>query len=74
MKRLIAGPLWFLSVWYLFELLWVLLGVPHVLGPVVAAAVGAGVWVDPMHWFWPARPRRSIPSVAHSAVLQPSSK
>ncbi len=74
MKRLMAGPLWFLSVWYLFELLWVLLGVPHFLGPIAAGAVGAAVWVDPMHWFWPARPRRSMPSVTQPAVLQTSAK
>ena len=74
MKRLIAGPLWFLSVWYLFELLWVLMGVPRVLGPVVAAAVGAAVWVDPMHWFWPVRSARAISSLGSPATLQASAK
>jgi hypothetical protein len=76
MKRLIAGPLWFLSVWYGFELLWVLMGVPRVLGPVVAAAIGIAVWVDPMHWFWPVRAPRPARSSTPAAgtLLQPSAK
>lgn len=75
MKRLIAGPLWFLSVWYGFELLWVLMGVPRVLGPIVAASIAMIVWVDPMHWFWPARaPRTTRSSAPAGGVLQPSAK
>jgi hypothetical protein len=73
MKRLIAGPLWLLSIWYLFELLWVLFGVPRLLGPVVATAVAAGVWIDPMHWFWPARPSRPAANLSAS-TLQASAK
>jgi hypothetical protein len=73
MKRLVAGPLWFLSVWYMFELLWVLMGLPRALGPIVAGAIGATVWIDPMHWFWPAAPERSTAAMPASA-LQVSAK
>jgi hypothetical protein len=72
MKRLVAGPLWFLSVWYLFELLAVLFGVPRILGPIVAAVVAGGVWLDPMHWFW-AAPSHKVPANGQpSTGLQPS--
>ncbi len=73
MKRLIAGPLWFISFALMYELLWSLTGVPRIAGPVIALAVGVTVWVDPMHWFWPVaqdRTRAAVPGPA----LQVSAK
>jgi hypothetical protein len=59
MKRLIAGPLWFISFALMYELLWSLTGVPREVGPAIALLVGVTVWIDPMHWFWPVAPNRS---------------
>lgn len=73
MKRLIAGPLWFVSFALMYELLWSLTGVPREIGPVIALVVGVTVWIDPMHWFWPVAPDRSSAS-RPSPTLQASAK
>ena len=63
MKRLIAGPLWFLAFWFIYELLWSLIGVPRLAGPILGIIVAATVCIDPMHWFWPAPSARSSTSI-----------
>jgi hypothetical protein len=68
MKRLIAGPLWFLAFWFMYELLWSLTGVPRMVGPVIGLVVAVTVWIDPMHWFWTARPSRPTTSIATSSL------
>jgi hypothetical protein len=73
MKRLIAGPLWFISFALMYELLWSLTGVPRIVGPVIALVVGLTVWIDPLHWFWPAAPDRSTAAMP-SPSLQASAK
>jgi hypothetical protein len=73
MKRLIAGPLWFLAFWFMYEVLWSLTGVPRVAGPVIALIVAATVVLDPMHLFWPVRSSRPTASLPLSA-LQASAK
>ena len=73
MKRLIAGPLWFISFAMMYELLWSVTGLPREVGPVIARAVGLTVWIDPMHWFWPVAPGRSTAAMPSSA-LQASAK
>jgi hypothetical protein len=73
MKRLIAGPLWFLAFWYGYEMLSLLTGVPRVAGPVIALIVAATVVLDPMHFFWPVRSSRPTASMPASA-LQVSAK
>jgi hypothetical protein len=73
MKRLIAGPLWFASFALMYELLWSLTGVPRVIGPVIGLMICATVWIDPMHWFWPAASSRPTTSTA-SRLLQTSAK
>lgn len=73
MKRLIAGSLWFLAFWFMYELLWSLTGVPRLAGPVIAMFVAATVSVDPMHWFWPARSGRPTASMS-SPSFQTSAK
>jgi hypothetical protein len=73
MKRLIAGPLWFISFALMYELLWSLTGVPRMIGPVIGLMICATVWIDPMHWFWPAAPKRTT-SARPSSSLQVSAK
>jgi hypothetical protein len=73
MKRLIAGPLWFISFALMYELLWSLTGVPRELGPVIALVIGVTVWIDPMHWFWLASPEASA-TAGPSPALQASAK
>ena len=73
MKRLIAGPLWFISFAVMYELIWSLTGVPRMIGPVIALVVGVTVWIDPMHWFWPVAPERPAAAMPASA-LQVSAK
>lgn len=74
MKRLIAGPLWFLSIWLMYELLWSLTGVPRMAGPVIGLVVAATVSIDPMHWFWPAVSSRETAGIRSSGILRPSAK
>ena len=52
MRRLIAGPLWFISTWCLYELLWSLTGIPRLVGPVLGLTVAGLVLLDPWHLFW----------------------
>ena len=72
MKRLIAGPLWFISFALMYELIWSLTGVPRVIGPVIASVVAVTVWIDPLHWFWPVAQDHS--STRPSPALQTSAK
>jgi len=74
MKRLIASSLWFLSFWFMYELLWSLIGLPRIAGPAIGIVVAATVWVDPLHWFWPAQSSRSTPGMPSSGVLRASAK
>ena len=69
MKRLIAGPLWFLAALLAYEIVWSLVDVPRAIGPVLAAVVTATVWLDPWHWFWvapPGGPTEGMTSSAHA--------
>jgi hypothetical protein len=45
--------LWFAAVWFGYEVLWSVTGVPRLIGPVVAFAVAAIVTLDPIQLFWP---------------------
>ena len=74
MKRLIAGPLWFLAFSLMYELLWSLTGVPRMVGPVIGLVIAASVWVDPLHWFWPARSRGSMARIPPGTVLRAPAK
>ena len=73
MKRLMAGPLWFIAFVLMYELLWSLTGVPRIAGPVIGLMIGVTVWIDPLHWFWPAAPDRST-GARPSPALQASVK
>ena len=68
MKRLNAGPLWFMAFWFMYELLWSITGVPRMAGPVIGLVVAATVWIDPMHWFWPAGPKGATSGISASTL------
>jgi hypothetical protein len=53
LKRVAAAFLWYAMVWVGYEIVWSIAGVPRLIGPILAAAVGMVVVVDPLHLFWP---------------------
>ncbi len=58
LKRLIAGFLWAFTVYSGWELVAGLSGLPSLIGPVAAVALGLLVIVDPGHVIWPTPSRR----------------
>ena len=73
-KRAVAAALWFAAVWFGYEILWSVTGVPRGIGPVAAFAVSAFVTVDPLRLFWPrlagsiGKPATSSVEVSRTAV------
>ena len=64
-KRAVSAALWFAAVWFGYEILWSVTGVPRGIGPVAAFAVSAFVTVDPLRVFWQratSSPRETAPS------------
>ena len=51
-KRALAGLLWFGAVWFGYEIAWSLVGVPRLIGPVVAFAIASVVVMDPGRRVW----------------------
>jgi len=51
-RRAVAALLWFAAVWFGYEVLWSVTGVPRLIGPVVAFVVAALVTIDPAGAFW----------------------
>jgi len=75
-KRAVAAVLWFAAVWFTYEVVWSLTGLPRLLGPVLAATIAAVVTVDPTGWFWsrPSSSRVSAPMIpAMSGRTEPTS-
>jgi hypothetical protein len=76
-KRIVASCLWAFAIYSGGELAWGLLGVPRVVGPVLAIAIASFVLLDPTHRIWGTTPGRRIaripdssgPSDAHTATL-----
>jgi hypothetical protein len=52
-KRALAALLWFSATWVGYEIVWSLMDVPRLAGPVIAFTVAALVTIDPMALFWP---------------------
>ena len=52
MKRYLATALWFFAFWSLGSMVAALLGVPDLIGPVLAVAAGVIVGVDPRRVIW----------------------
>jgi hypothetical protein len=59
-KRIVATCLWAFAIYSGGELAWGLLGVPRVVGPVLAIAIASFVFIDPTHRIWGATPDRRI--------------
>ncbi len=59
-KRAVASILWFMAIWYGYELAWSIAGVPRIVGPILAACVAGFVANDPFGLFWP----RPVPEPA----------
>ncbi len=47
-------------VWFGYEIVWSIAGVPRLVGPIVAFAVAALITVDPAGLFWPRSPKRHV--------------
>ena len=56
-KRLVAVPLWFISIWLAYGLVAYFVGISHEGGAVLGALLAAFVWVDPTGAFWGPRDR-----------------
>jgi hypothetical protein len=50
-KRAVVSVFWFAAIWFAYEVVWSVTGVPRGIGPIVAAAVAGVVAVDPMRLF-----------------------
>ena len=74
-KRALAAFLWFASIWFAYEVVWSLTGLPRVLGPIMGAAAAIVVTVDPTGWFWSrTKPARSLPSAPLTRATTASTK
>ena len=52
-RRLLATALWYLSVWYGYEVALQFADLPRVAGPIAAAIVAGAIYLDPLHLIWP---------------------
>jgi hypothetical protein len=52
LKRIVAIPLWFVSVWLMYGLVAYFVGLPDRGGAVLGVLVAALVWLDPTGAFW----------------------
>jgi len=73
-KRVVATVLWAYAFWYAGALIAELFGFSPALGPILAAAAGLIIGVDPRHIIWTkpeARPT-SIPSATATTTAEPA--
>jgi hypothetical protein len=57
-KRAIGAVLWFAAVWFTYEVIWSVTGLPRAIGPIMATITATLVAVDPTGWFWSRTARR----------------
>jgi hypothetical protein len=69
-KRIVAGFLWFYTVWYAGNVIATYLGLSPVLGPVLGAAAGGFVVGDPFRIIW----TRPAPAVIEPAPVETAPK
>jgi hypothetical protein len=69
-KRIVAAPLWFVSVWLMYGLVAYFLGLPDTGGAVLGALVAALICLDPAGAFWGHKERRA-PAAAPDPVQNP---
>ena len=73
-KRVVASFLWAFAIYSGGELAWGLLGVPRIIGPVLAIAVASFVLLDPTGRIWLAAPGRRIVRIPDSnTAVDPAS-
>ena len=68
MLRIVAIPLWFISVWFAYGLVAYFLGVPADGGAVIGALAAAFVALDPTGAFWGARKRETAKTTNADAL------
>ena len=66
-KRAVAAALWFAAIWFGYEIVWSVTGIPRGIGPVIAFAVAAFVTVDPTRAFWPRTAHAGARSLSTNA-------
>jgi hypothetical protein len=69
-KRLVAVPLWFVSIWLMYGLAAYFLGLPDTGGAVLGALVAAFVFLDPTGALFGAKDR--LGTAANRAVVETS--
>jgi len=67
-KRILATALWFYAAWYAWSILADMTGMPGLLGPVVAVAIGAFVGLDPLHRIWDTQ---AMPASEPGLAMEP---
>lgn len=60
-KRSLATVLWFFATWCIYELLVYFIGMPRLVGPVLATAAAAVIGFDPTRSIW----RPQAPAAGH---------
>jgi hypothetical protein len=68
MLRIVAIPLWLISVWFAYGLVAYFLGVPADGGAVIGALAAAFVALDPTGAFWGTRTRETAKSTNAEAL------
>ena len=58
-RRALGALLWFMTIWFGWDIVWSVTGVPREIGPVLAAIAAAFVAIDPTGKVW----RRVTPSI-----------
>jgi hypothetical protein len=59
-KRILAAPLWFVSVWLMYGLIAYFLGLPDRGGAILGALTAALICLDPTGAFWGRRASSSV--------------
>ena len=70
--HVIAGVFWFMAIAFGWELALSMVDLPHIIGPLLGAAVGLVVALDPIGVIWPAAPTATTASPAVTSTgVQP---
>jgi hypothetical protein len=62
-RRIVAAGLWAFAIYSGGELAWGLLGVPRVVGPVLAIAIASFVFLDPTGRIWTPSPNSRVATI-----------
>lgn len=73
LKRILAAPLWFVSIWLMYGLVAYFLGLPDRGGAILGALIAAMVYLDPTGAFWggsAASTRRNPARVGRESAVE----